>query len=154
MKAANIDVLYHIRDTLNVGRVVEVASAETLTVRWIVSSRSDICEVNFSLLNKHGIVFLTPARYWQMDRALNVLSQGIVHFSDLPSINLKAPTGFSITDILAFPWFGDWIGGFTQGKGSFYTDSLTHASWSLYQSHSTLLLEAILAYFYFHLSIV
>jgi hypothetical protein len=51
MKAANIDVLYHIRDTLNVGRVVEVTSADTPTVRWIVSSRSDICEVIFSLLN-------------------------------------------------------------------------------------------------------
>jgi hypothetical protein len=78
-----------------------------------------------------------------MARALQVLKLDIIHYINLPPIDLKKPVDLTANDIVLFPWFADWLVGFTQSEGSFSTDDSTRASWSIYQSHDTTILKAI-----------
>lgn len=138
---ADAPMLYQLQAALGLGRVVTYPKHGTAT---LIFSRVELQEVLFPLLMYHGIVFLTDTRRAQYDMAVFIMLSGLTRYNDLPS---QAPVVSALPSTaegyLAFPWFSDWVVGFTTAEGSFFVKDDGEVGFSLTQRPHAVLFEAL-----------
>ena len=140
----DISTLQYIHSTLRLGKITVYKDNRSPTCKLIIN-KTDLQEVLFPLILKHGVYFLTDTRRNQFDLAMCIFKNDIKLYAKIP-LREMIPVAFKLPvtplGYVKLPFFENWIVGFTVSEGSFFIKSNNDGCFQLKQRLHLDLFEA------------